>query len=227
MADRNSPFVVSSLKPESLGGDKGMTYQLTVNSTNPTRTVGVDEAGMPVEESVPAAYSKYFVGLDGCIKDVPMRTGAGFSSEPEAERYEQVVTKEIVRAGQLPLDACPYGGAYMHVTGLPSLVKIPKGETPCMGNGQVIRDPESGQIRTGGCLHMQKVIEERLARAKKKHDDIQAKASHWKSEDVEQMMQKTAEAFGAAMAKNANAQLAGAKSNLKAGKGERDPGEPA
>ncbi len=220
MADRNSQFVVDSLRPESLGGDTGKTYQLTVNSTNPTRVVGVDEAGMPVEESIPAAFSRFFVGLDGCIKDVPMRTGAGCSMEPAAERYEQVVMKEIVKAGQLPLETCPYTGQYKFITGANSLVKVPPGEVDCGGAGTIVRDT-SGQIESGGCVHMQKVIAERKARALAKHNKTQTQAQTWKAEDVERMNANMAEAIGAAIAKASDPSKAN-KARLRAGQGEAE-----
>lgn len=222
MADRNSSFVVSTLRPESLGGAGGLTYQLTVNSTNPTRVVGVDDAGMPVEESVPAAYSRMFVGLDGCLRDIPMRTGAGCSMEPEAERYEQVVLKEIVKAGVLPVEACPYTGQYSYITHAPSLVKIPDGERDCGGNATLIRDG-SGQLTSGGCVHMQKVITDRKARARKKHDDIQTKAGSWKSEDVERMNTAMADSIGAAIGKHLGGDPAKAnKARLRNGQGEAE-----
>lgn len=183
----------------------GGTYQLNVNSVNPTRVVAMDEAGMPIEETYPAAFSRLFVGLDGCVKDVPMRTAAKFSMEPEAERYEQVITREIVKDGQLPLDACPYTGQYKYITGIASLVKVPPGAEDCGG-------------KPTGCEHMQGVIVERQKRARAKHDKIQEQAKTMKVEDVERMQSQMADAIGAAISRSADPKAN--RANLRAGKGE-------
>ncbi len=220
MADRNSQFVVDSLRPESLGGDKGKTYQLTVSSTNPTRTVGVDDAGMPVEESVPAAYSRMFVGLDGCIRDVPMRTGAGCSMEPEAERYEHVTMREIIKAGVLPVEVCPYTGSLKYITGANSLVKVPAGESDCGGSPAILRDT-SGQVTSGGCVHMQTVITERKARSLKKHDETNVKYTTMSPAELSRINGDMADAIGVAIAKNIPS-LTNGRARLRDGKADAE-----
>ena len=216
MADKASQFTVTELKPERIGGGSNASYNLTQSSVNPTRIVGSDDAGMPVEESIPTAYSRYFVGLDGCIKDVPMRTAAVFSMEPEAERYEMIVTKEIIGAGQLPLDACPYTYQYQHAKRGP-LVAVPAGESDCGGSATLIRDGY-GQITSGGCTHMQKVIDLRKSNARVKHEKLQEQSKTMKTEDVERLMETTAKAFGVAMQNNARESN---KDRLRNGQGEK------
>ena len=202
MSQKNSPYVVDSLRPEGLGGGGGV-YQLNVNSVSLTRIVGVDDAGMPIEETIPHAYHRLFVGLDGGIKRVPMRTAAVFSREPEAERYEQITMRDIISAGQMPLEACPYTFEYKHIKGGP-LAKVPPGESDCGG-------------KPTGCEHMHKVIDARIAVSRKKHDLIQTQAQNMKTEDVQRMLDTVAEGVGAALAKH---DPNGAKAKMRAGKGE-------
>ena len=216
MAEKTSQFTVAELKPERIGGGSNQSYNLTQSSVSPTRIVGSDEAGMPVEETIPTAYSRYFVGLDGCIKDVPMRTAAVFSMEPEAERYEMVVAKEIIAAGQMPLEVCPYTFQFQHIK-RGALVAVPPGETDCGGSPKLIRGGD-GQIVSGGCEHMQKVIDLRKANTRAKHDKLQESSKNLKSEDVQVMMEATAKAFGVAMQQNARDQN---KDRLRGGQGEK------
>ncbi len=203
MSQHNSPHVVDALRPEGLGGGGGV-YQLNVNSVNPTRIVGVDDAGMPIEETIPHAYHRRFVHPDGGINRIPMRTAAVFSREPEAERYEQITTRDLIRDGFMPIEACPYTFEYKHIKGS-SLAKVPSGESDCGG-------------KPDGCEHMLKVIAARLAIRSKKHDLIQAQAQNMKVEDVERMVGTMADGVGAALAKHVD--QAAAKSKLRAGKGE-------
>lgn len=202
MADRNSSFIVPALRPEVSGGVTKGVYQLTNSSVSPTRVTGMDDAGMPIEETYPAAYSKLFVGLDGCVKDVPMRTTADFSTEGEHERYEQTTTRDIIRDGQLPLEVCPYTGQFKYITGQPSLVKVPAGAEDCGGAPK-------------GCKHMQAVIVERQKRARVKHDKLQEQAKVLKSDDVEKMLETTVKAFGVVMQQN---NVDSAKARLRDGK---------
>ncbi len=197
-----------------MGGGPGGSYQLTADSVSPTRIVGVDDAGMPIEETVPAAYSRWFVGLDGCEKDEPMRTAAMFSMESEAERYEHSVTREIIAAGQMPLDACPYTFEYKHIKGT-SLVKIPPGATDCGGTRQT--DQWGKPIP---CEHMLGVMAERKARSRAKHDKIQAAALLMKPEEIQRMHDSMADAIGTAIARATSPKEA--KARLRSGQGETE-----
>lgn len=204
MADRNSSFIVPALRPEASGGVVKGTYQLTANSVSPTRVTGRDEAGMPIEETYPAAFSRLMVNVDGGINDSPMRTTADFSNEPEHERYEQVTMRDCIRDGQMPLNVCPYTGQFQYVTGLPSLVKVPAGAEDCGG------EPK-------GCKHMKAVIAERVKRARAKHDKLQEQEKIMDIKTAERLMKLSAESFGAAMRDTSDS----AKSRLRDGQGEK------
>ena len=203
MSTEHNPFVVSQLRPETANGNSGQVYQLNMNSVTPTRITGADDLGMPIEERIPICYSREFVGLDGCVKSVPLRTAAVYSQEPEAQRYEQVVVADIIRAGQLPLDACPYTNAFSHIRRGP-LVKVPPGVEACEG-------------KAGGCEHMHVVIKARKAAALVKHNAEQAKIESLRSEDVSRMMEGITQGVGAAIANH----LAANREHLKSGKGEQ------
>ncbi len=213
MADRNSQFVVTELRPETSAGGRAGSYQLTANSVSPTRVVGVDDVGMPIEETIPACYSRWFVGLDGCEKDIPMRTAAVFSMETEAERYEHQVMREIIRAGQMPLEACPYTFEYKHIKGT-SLVKVPAGASDCGGS--------NGRTDSFGkpvpCEHMLAVMTERKRQALIRHEKIQRSAQIMKPEDVQRMHDQMADSIGAAIARHTDPKAA--KARLRAGVGE-------
>lgn len=205
MSQHNSPFVVDQLRPEGLGGKSGGVYQLTASSVSPSRIVGRDEIGMPVEDTVPAAYHRALVDPHGNVTKVPMRTASVFSMEPEAERYEQQTTRDLISAGWIPLDVCPYSTEYTHLTRGP-FVKPPAGEEDCGG-------------KPGGCSHMQAVIRERLKRSRAIFDADQAKLTTMKTEDVERIQEVTAKAFGAAMREHFPDPRAN-RTNLRTGKGE-------
>lgn len=191
MADHQSQFVVNQLRPEGLGGNgAGGVYQLTASSVNPTRIIGVDEIGMPIEDTVPAAYHKLFVMPDGGINKVPMRTAAVFSMDPAAERYEQQTTRDIIKAGAMPLNACPYTFEYSHITGGP-LAKVPAGEKDC-----------GGSTGPRGCVHMQKVIEARLARSQTRFEADQKRVETMKTEDIQRMTEAMTVGIGAAIAEH-------------------------
>jgi len=203
--NQQSPFVVDMLQPQTMTGQRHKAYQLTPQSVTPTRIVGSDDLGMPIEERVPIAYSRKFVGLDGCAKDVPLRSAAVFSSEEEALRYERATVADIVRAGQLPLDECPYTNAYRYIKGGP-LVRPPAGADDCGGN-------------VGGCDHMQTVIKARQQVARAKWDKEQEQLRQMKPEDAERLAATIAEGVGRAIAAN---DPKSNRRNLAQGKGEAD-----
>jgi hypothetical protein len=208
----NNPFVVDSLRPERVGGGGGI-YQLTENSVSPTRIAGVDEAGMPIEETVPAAYHRKFVANDGGINSVPLRTAAVFSQEPEAERYEHMVVRDIVAAGFIPLTVCPYSYEYKHIKGGP-LVKVPPGESDCGGR-------PGATDETNCCPHLQAVIKLRRAASLAKYERQQAQVASMKVADVERIQEATVKAFGQALANHfPGDQKAAGKARLRDGRGE-------
>lgn len=198
-----NPFVVNQLVPENRQG--GGIYQLNDLSVSPTRFVDVNEEGLPVEETIMAlAKSAKFVDRDGNICDVALRTGRVPSEDPEAVRYEQIVTFELIRAGQMPLASCPYTNAYRHIKGGP-LMKPPAGEQDCGG-------------KPDGCAHMLKEIERRRAVCRERHEKQQQQFRSMGEGDIKLMMEAFGKVFGDAVA---NAAASG-RANLR-GPGEQDP----
>ena len=181
------PFVVQSLVPENR--EHGGVYQLSQESVTPTRFIEVNEEGVAIEESICAlAKSEKFVDKDGNICDIPLRTGRVPSEEPEAVRYEMLVTADLIRGGQLPLRLCPYTTEFRHIKGGP-LMKPPEGEEDCGGaNGPM------------GCAHMKKVIEKRRKESRKRYDAQQMNLKKMQESDVKEMLEAMAKTFGEAIA---------------------------
>ena len=155
-----SPFVTNELRPRSAQSAAAEFYELTPASVHPTVVVGVDDMGMPIEETRPPQLSRPFVMLDGCVNHVPIRTGVTGWMEPEAQRYEQQVTAELISRGCMPLEKCPYTFEFSHFKGGQPLARPPAGEKDCGGSPK-------------GCVHMHKIMDARLAVAKEKHDKTQ------------------------------------------------------
>ncbi len=149
MADHNSPFVSTSLNPARIG-DNSKFYELTSESVTPT-VVYVDAEGNTIEERVPVHYSTNWVGIDGCVKSVPMRTSAVFSMDPQHVSYENVTSQTMIKAGQLPLAACPWTFKYSFITG----GTLARSKTPGADCGG----------KPTGCEHMLTVISDRKATA--------------------------------------------------------------
>lgn len=202
---QNSPYVVDMLQPQGITGQRHRSYQLNANSVTPSRIVGSDELGMPIEERIPICYSKKFVGLDGCIKDVPLRSAAVFSNDEDALRYERQTVIDIVRAGQLPLDECPYTNAYRWIKSGP-LVKPPPGADDCGG-------------KPGGCEHMHAVIKLRQERAKQRHEKEQAQLRAMTQKDADHLVAMVADGVGRAIA---NADPKANRGRLARGEGEKE-----
>lgn len=175
MAGSQSDFVNSgALSPQRIGGNSKF-YELTSASVTPTRVL-VDADGNVTEERIPVHYSTLWVGIDGCVKDVPMRTSAVFSMEPAHATYEQIMTADMIRGGQLPLAACPWTHKYSFLTG-----------------GTLARSKTPGEDCGGkpdGCEHMKAVIAARLATAVKKREDLE-RIDNAKSEKQIMQMAKT------------------------------------
>ena len=190
MADRNSPFVSGALNPQRVGGNSKF-YELTSSSVTPTR-VYVDADGNTIEERIPVHYSQEWVGVDGCIKGVPMRTSAVFSMEPAHAGYEQIMTRDMIEGGQLPLAACPWTSKYSFITG-GTLARSKKPGEDCGG-------------KPDGCSHMHEVIAARKATALKKFED-QERIDNAKSERQILQMAKTIGVVMGDMAANAAPQV--------------------
>lgn len=181
-------------------------YWLEHGTTSPSRIVGRDELGRAIEETVPAAYSRMFVMPDGCANDVPMRTWCGtYSSAPQDVSYEQTTTRDLILAGAMPLDVCPFTDEYAHITG-GKLARTSAGETNCGG-------------KPDGCEHMKKIMTARQALARSVHDKQQIEASNLTASQVQKMM-SAAVAGGIEMQKAAIDPGASAKERLRQNKGE-------
>ncbi len=199
MSYKPSPHVRNSLIPEGANGNSSNFYQLNADSVSPMRVIGYDDAGLPIEDTVPAAYWRDFVHPCGEVNKVVLHTSPVPDNATAVERYEQNTIKDLIRDGWIPLNVCPYTFEFKHVKGGP-LVKVPAGELDCGGH------PD-------GCVHLKKIQGERRIRARAKHDADQKRVESMKREDVEHML----EAVGTAIARNtaAVADMKTARGKLK------------
>lgn len=189
MDPHNNPFVVDQLRPEGLSGETGKTYQLTNASVNPTRIVGRDALGMPIEETIPACYSRPFVHPCGAVNNVPLRTGPVFDMEPASVRYEQTEMQRLITNGWLPLWVCPYTAEFSYL-GVPGpLVRPPDGEQDCGGSPK-------------GCSHMHKVMADRTAFRRKLYDEDMKRHREMTDADQIKLIESITEGFSNAMARN-------------------------
>lgn len=189
-------FLVPMLTPERIGGGQAKTYQLTASSVHPLRTVGRDEFGQPIEETVPIAKSRQFVTMSGCINNVPLRTAPGVNDH-ESLQIEQYTITRLIMQGWLPVDECPYTSEYRAITGGP-LVKPKAGEQACSG-------------KVGGCEHLHRVMDARRQRSVANWKAEEEKAAKMKSDEVE----KIAQAVGQAIASYGSSDLKAARQRAK------------
>lgn len=187
MADRNSPFVSTSLSPQRIGGNSKF-YELTATSVTPTRSY-VDSEGNVVEERIPVHYSTEWVGLNGCIKSVPMRTSAVFSMDPQHAGYEQIMMRDMIQGGQLPLNECPWTNKFSFITG-GALVRPAKGAAAGEDCGGA----------HGGCEHMKAIIAARQAKARRDYDAELKKQASMTNKQAEVMARAFTEGVGAVIA---------------------------
>jgi len=181
-----SPFVVENLTPKNSTGAPTATYELTKASVSPTRVVGRDSRGFPIEETVPTTYWRPFLMLDGGINKVPLRTGSVFSMQAEATAYETETVTELVSLGCIPAWLCPYSTKYAHITGGPF---VPGGQD-CGGK------PE-------GCEHIMALSEARKARVREVYDAEAELMANKEAERYTKMTNSIVEGVGAAIARHA------------------------
>lgn len=196
MSNGQSPFLTPMLIPERVGGGQARTYQLTANSVHPTRVVGRDDFGQPIEETVPIVKHRDFVTMSGCINKVPLRTAPGVNDH-ESLQIEQYTVTRLISQGFLPLDECPYTNDYKALVGGP-LVRPKAGEEVCEG-------------KPGGCDHLHRVMKARRDRALANWRQEEDKAAKASSEEV----RKIAEAIGQAMTANQSLDLKAARQRAK------------
>lgn len=200
------PFLVDQLRPQGATGLGGKFYQLTPASASPVRHIGRDKLGRPIEDTVPTVAWRPFVMLDGCVNKVPIRTCSEFKMEPESVAYENDITKELISAGCMPLDACPYTFEYSFITKGP-LAEIPSGEKDCGGNKD-------------GCKHMRAIMDARKADALARHEIEQKNVQEMDPTKVKQLMEMVSEGVGDAIARHLPQQVKAARSRLQDGRGE-------
>ena len=193
-----NPHVRQTLVPERLDGGPGeLTFQITAESVSPTAICGYDDGGNPIEDSVPNAYWEWWVNLSGSIRRVPMRSSSIFSNDYQHKLYEHEKYIDHIRAGQMPAWVCPYTTEFKHIKGGP-LIKVPAGEEDCGGSGEAHRNIQPGPNPYAPpkvCKHMQKVIDQRVAAARKKHEEIQKDSSSLSMANAEKLMETAAKAF--------------------------------
>lgn len=186
-ADPQSAFVTDKLNPRNaMGAPKERAYELNANSIHPTVIVGRDANGFPIEETRPPAYSRRFVHPDGGINWVPLRTGAVYSKDPSAERYELLQLKDLLSNGWIPLECCPFTNEYRHIVG-GSFVTPRNGETDCGGDKRAL----DASIPDGslGCEHLRAVVKNRLERSRERWQADQKRQDMLKTEDVKTLLQ--------------------------------------
>jgi hypothetical protein len=193
-------------------------YQLDPNTVSPTREARVDEAGIPVEETI-CAFSAHalFVDRAGNVCDVPLSNGRTASKTQAEENYKQLKISEQIASGALPLNYCPHTDAFTWVK--PGrLVPPAAGVKPCPPkNGQADGEPD-------GCVHMKAIIEERRKRTRAAWEAQQKHNASMSLDDARTIAEETAKAFGNTLA-TAIAERGGAgaaRANLRADRGEKD-----
>jgi hypothetical protein len=145
-----SRFVVEQLKPRTMDGSpSGLgTYELSRESINSEVITGRDRLGRPVIETRPLHYHREFGTADGCRNFVPLRTGAIYSTQPDAVAYEYETIYDLLMAGWIPIEACPFTDAYKSITKTPCLVANPDKIADCGG-------------KPDGCEHLIALLAER------------------------------------------------------------------
>lgn len=203
----------------------GRMIQIDADNVSPTRIVGRDEDGAPIEEAIPTLGKlEKFVDRDGNICDVALRTSRMLGLTSEDEKYENVIRRDQITAGSLPLGECPYTEEYG------KLVNPSRSESV---QDSLIRKPEGAKACRGkpdGCEHLQPVIAKRRqkARAKRDADELrgaamsQAAAANLARQFSQSMGQLAAIAAAPAgdAPTEAAARAKNLRANMSAGKGE-------
>jgi hypothetical protein len=185
-----NPFVVEELRPINPNGQSTATYELSKASVSPSKVVGRDARGMPIEDTIPTTHWAPFLMLDGCINKVPLRTGSVFSMHADAVAYENETVTDLVTAGCIPAALCPYSTKYQHITHGPFARPL-AGESDCGGS--------NGPL---GCSHLQRIAAERQAGVLAKHNEDQERFSKMRDDEVKRMQDGIVAGVGEAIAKH-------------------------
>ncbi len=206
MSTPQSPFVVKDLTPKNRTGEPDLSYELTKASVSPSRIIGRDGRGFPIEDTLPTVYWRPFLMPDGCINKVPLRTGAVFSMTAEAVAYETETVYDLIVAGAIPADCCPHSTKYQHLTG--GLPFVPGG-VDC-----------GGSSKESGCEHLQRVGADRRATVLANYNAEAEKLANAEAVKYANMSQSIVDGVGRAIAANMPQGPAGAadrKSKLRDG----------
>ncbi len=212
----SNPFVVQQLRPINPTGQSTATYELTRASTNPTRIIGRDARGFPIEDSIPtAAKWGYFLMPDGCVNKVPLRTGSVPSQHADAIAYENETMQDLLLAGAIPAWVCPYTAKFAYITGGP-FVTPPPGEHDC-----------GGVNSEHGCAHLQKVAALRKAEVRRVYNLDLERFNAQRDAEYDRMRRELVEGVGEAIARHAtpSPQAIRAARADRARDGKSDPGQ--
>lgn len=206
--DITNPNVVQQLRPKNSSGLSTLTYELNSASVSPTRIVGRDARGFPLEETVPTVHWRPFLTTDGCIHKVPLRTGSVPSMHGDAVAYENETTPELVASGWIPAWLCPYSTMFSHITRGP-FARSENGEEDC-----------GGSEREGGCSHLKHVAKLRQDYVTAEYKQRVASFSAEHQVEFERMRDGIVEGVGAAVAKYMTPQASVEQARQKLRKGE-------
>lgn len=192
--DLQNPNVVQQLRPRNPQGVSTATYELTKATAHPTRIVGRDARGMPVEDTIPTVFWRPFLMADGCINKVPLRTASVPSMHADAVSYENETMYDLITSGCIPAWLCPYSTQYASWTHGP-FATPPNGETDCGGsNGP------------NGCVHLQAIAKSRkehvLECYRRDQDSFTKEYAHQRSQELAQMRDGIVEGVSEAMARH-------------------------
>lgn len=190
--DLQNPNVVQQLRPRNPQGTSTATYELTKATAHPTRIVGRDARGMPVEEPLPTVFWKPFLMPDGCVNKVPLRTGSVPSMHADAVAYENETIYDLITAGCIPAWLCPYSTQYATWTGGP-FVHDNSGQSDCGG-------------AANGCSHLHAVAKIRkehvLEAYRRDQDSFTKEYAHQRAQELDQMRAGIVEGVSEAMARH-------------------------
>ena len=206
-----SPFVVQQLRRVNPTGQSTGIYELNKASVSPTRILGRDARGMPIEDTMPTVFWKPFLMLDGCINKVPLRTGSVPSMHADAVAYENETMQDLIMAGWIPAWLCPYSTAFYSLTQGP-FATPQNGETDC-----------GGSTADGGCSHLKAVGKIRRDAVRDAYNIDQKMFDSRRDEEYTRMRNEIVSGVGEAIAKHTVApqqRAESAKQRLRDGKAD-------
>lgn len=207
----SNPNVVDQLSPINPTGQSTKTYQLTKASVSPSRIIGRDARGFPIEDTIPTVPWRWFLSADGCMNKVPIRTGSVPSMHADALAYEQETYYDLIMAGWIPGWLCPYSTKFAHITNGP-FAAIPAGESDC-----------GGSEREGGCEHLKRLGKVRRDEVLKAYNADLDRFNERRDEEYSRMRAEIVQGVGEAIAKHAlpaQAKAESAKQRLRSGQSE-------